>query len=702
MTMKSSGRGVALAAFVVMCGTALLSRAEPPQAQDRQTAAEWCRRHVLGELADAPWSLTVGGTPARALLAGWKRTSTTESLDAARVRHTVTHTDPATGLEVSCVAVEYLDFPAVEWTLHLRNGGDAVSPVVAALRPLDVGLDRKPGSAEFVLHHSKGSSSENDDYHPRRTPLDPRAAIELSCTGGRATNGTLPYFNVSHDDGGLVLAIGWPGQWDATFRRNDRFGLRIDGGQTDSRFVLQPGEQARSPLIVLLRYRGDWIDGQNLWRRWMVAHNLPRVGGELPQPQLLACSSHLFNEMINATEANQIACIDRYLEEKLPLMAWWMDAGWYVNDGRWTNTGTWEIDRRRFPNGFKPIIDHGHGRGVNSIVWFEPERVTRGTWLAEQHPDWLLTPPPNPGDQSYEETWGLLNLGNPEARAWLIQHVGDMIEQEGIDWYRQDFNVDPLLFWRTHDGPDRIGMTEMGHSVGYLAYWDALLKRHPRLRIDSCASGGRRNDLETLRRSVPLLRSDRLFEPISQQCHHFGIALWIPYHGSATHIGASAIGHTSQVTKLSYAFRSHMSPSLNACWDVRSKDLDYDLLRRLSAQFLAIAPNFLGDFYPLTDYSTADDAWMAWQYHRPEVGEGVVQAFRRGHAPEEFRKFRLRGLKPDSSYEIESLDSVDRFVRTGASLMHEGLPVHLPDADSAAVLVVRERPAESAAQPKAP
>lgn len=28
--------------------------------------------------------------------------------------------------------------------------------------------------------------------------------------------------------------------------------------------------------------------------------------------------------------------------------------------------------------------------------------------------------------------------------------------------------------------------------------------------IDSCASGGRRNDLETLRRAVPLLRSDLL------------------------------------------------------------------------------------------------------------------------------------------------------------------------------------------------
>jgi len=51
-------------------------------------------------------------------------------------------------------------------------------------------------------------------------------------------------------------------------------------------------------------------------------------------------------------------------------------------------------------------------------------------------------------------------------------------------------------------------MTENLYVQGYLAYWDGLLQQHPGMLIDSCASGGRRNDLETLRRAVPLLRSD--------------------------------------------------------------------------------------------------------------------------------------------------------------------------------------------------
>ena len=38
--------------------------------------------------------------------------------------------------------------------------------------------------------------------------------------------------------------------------------------------------------------------------------------------------------------------------------------------------------------------------------------------------------------------------------------------------------------------------------------WDELRRRHPGLWIDNCASGGRRIDLETLTRSLPLWPSD--------------------------------------------------------------------------------------------------------------------------------------------------------------------------------------------------
>jgi len=48
--------------------------------------------------------------------------------------------------------------------------------------------------------------------------------------------------------------------------------------------------------------------------------------------------------MVKATEENQKMCIDRYIEEGIPIDYWWMDAGWYPVINKWSDIGTWEVD----------------------------------------------------------------------------------------------------------------------------------------------------------------------------------------------------------------------------------------------------------------------------------------------------------------------------------------------------------------------
>ena len=94
-----------------------------------------------------------------------------------------------------------------------------------------------------------------------------------------------------------------------------------------------------------------------------------------------------------------------------------------------------------------------------------------------------------------------------ECADWLIEHVDAQIKAYGIRIYRQDFNFDPLPYWL--DAPaDRLGITENLHIQNYLRFWDELRLRNPDLIIDSCASGGRRNDYEAMRRSVALHFTD--------------------------------------------------------------------------------------------------------------------------------------------------------------------------------------------------
>jgi alpha-galactosidase len=277
-----------------------------------------------------------------------------------------------------------------------------------------------------------------------------------------------------------------------------------------------------------------------------------------------------------------------------------------------------------------------------------------------------------------------LNLGHPEAWKWVLQRVDGLLSGQGIDVYRQDFNIEPFSYWRANDTPDRQGITEIKHVTGYLAFWDELLRRHPAMYIDTCASGGRRNDLETLRRSAPLLRSDY---PISdftprgatgQQGQTYGISLWIPYHGTGAPLSDP------------YTMRSSFVPAYRLGWDTRNQNIDHALLRNTVADFRKVERCLLGDFYPLTPYSAAEDVWMAWQFNSPESGEGVVQAFRRHNSVYESARLKLRGLDLNARYAVLNLDMpAARQEFTGSELAEKGLLVEIPAQPTAAVITYR-------------
>lgn len=126
----------------------------------------------------------------------------------------------------------------------------------------------------------------------------------------------------------------------------------------------------------------------------------------------------------------------------------------------------------------------------------------------------------------------LFDLGNPEARGFLASFISERIRVWGLDCFRHDANIAPLEFWRAADAPDRQGLTEIRWVEGLYAFWDELLRRHPHLLIDNCASGGRRIDLETMSRSVPLWRTDFPGDPLGKQCHTYGLSFWVPLNGT--------------------------------------------------------------------------------------------------------------------------------------------------------------------------
>ncbi len=624
---------------------------------EKSEAQAWASGSFLGKaVADAPkspldasrppFSFTYGGKSSREFLASWKVAIADAPATAdGRQKHTITYTDPVSGLQVVCEVARFADFPAVEWVLHFRNTGKADTPILENIRPLDLGI-ASPADASVVLHRSKGSQCEPTDFLPVDQPVAANAEINLAPNGGRSSDGVLPFFNLQWNGGGLVGAIGWSGQWAMRLHCQADGSLTLQAGQQLTHFKLHPDESVRTPRILLTLWQGDEpLRGNNLFRRLLMTHYLPKRNGEVAVAPVAWLSWFAYNSGNDVNEENQLDWIAR--TAKAGAECYWLDAGWF--EGGWPNgAGSWVPGAKQFPRGLKPIGDAAHKEGMKFVLWFEPERVTATSRTAKEHPQWVLHTDVKVGFVM-NPTDGLFNLGDPAARAWLTDYLSKCFDDWGVDVFRNDFNIDPLRFWRAADAPDRQGITEIRYIEGLYQFWDELVRRRPSLNIDNCASGGRRIDLETTSRSYPLWRSDYpcngKANSAADQVETAGLSLYVPQHSAGTWSFDP------------YSFRSVATMGASLCPDLRNKDLPLDTVKLAIGEVKELRPLYFGDYYPLFVINDSEQAWCGWQFDRPELGRGFVMVFRRAKAPNAVADVKLHGLDPQAKYEVEFRDS---------------------------------------------
>ncbi|MEN6306572.1 MAG: glycoside hydrolase family 36 protein, partial [Anaerohalosphaeraceae bacterium] len=440
---------------------------------------------------------------------------------------------------------------------------------------------------EFTLHYAQGDTGSPSDFQPIQRRLNRNVGFSLAPNKGRSSDTTMPFFNIEQPDHtGRIVAIGWTGQWKAALTRDSGKNLNVQAGMERTHLCLHPGEKIRTPAILMTFWAGDRIHAQNVFRRLIREHYSPRQNGK-PADLPLCMSVHGTYSFEATSESNLKDFILKLKQNQCPVDYIWIDAGWYNLNGRnsWVNVGTWEPDQARYPNGMKPVVDYAHSNGYKLVLWFEPERVTKSSWLWNNHPEWIF----RQGDD-----WPLLNLGNPDCLAWVKTTFGDMIGNWGVDVYRQDFNVFPLSAWRNGEAADRQGIHEIKHIMGLYEFWDYLLSRYPNLIIDNCASGGRRIDFETLRRSLVLWRDDHCWVSDSEQCINYGISMWLPWTGRGS------------VSTAPYDVRSGMGSFMSLAFNVNDNGI-WKPANEAILQYKTVRHLFQGDYYLLTPYSLAKD-----------------------------------------------------------------------------------------------
>ena len=639
---------------------------------ERTQADAWMSEKFSGPNPIPPFSYIYNGEifPA-AFDNGWDLTRTSEILDQNRTKWILQYSKYGDNLIVTCEAIEYGDFPAVEWVLKFRDQHTVDQTyLLSDIQTADFDTEAA-ASGDFTVYYARGSQNDATyghitDFEPLQTSLALGSQRVFMPMEGRSSKGTMPYFNISKPGrGGHMFAVGWTGQWKLDLCYDAVHTINIKAGMEATNFVLYAGESVRMPSVFLTFWSGrDRLRGQNQLRRLMLDHYTPAE----VKDGVVSANPHGRYSYSELDASKAIEGINNINDNGLSqIEIWAIDAGWYPNSGGttgWQETGDWDPDPVRYPNGMKPVADAVHAVNRKFSLWFEPERVQEDTdfWNYANSQGWLF------GTDGYHR---MFNMADPTAMSYIKNLISGKIGAWGIDVYRHDFNFQYALDkWRANDGVSyRNGITEIKYINGLYDYFDALLAEHPGLVIDSCASGGQRLDFEMMKRSLPFWRSDLLYdsiEGIQSQTH--GLSYWLPITGYAsvwsdTYNSRSAMGGIFGLALAN--FYPDELLGIPPVWTEASALLD---------QEVAVKGLCTGDYYPLTSYSTSDDVWVGWQFNRTDLDQGVLQLFRRPNNTETLRNFKFQGLSETATYDLTCVgQSCSHIYRTGAQLMNDGL-----------------------------
>jgi alpha-galactosidase len=701
--------------WVILClclTTKYVVASELGKAGDARSSNHWLHEHLLDDKAQLPFSFAYDRQGSSVLLNAWSKKIESAQLDGGRTEYTVRWTDAKTGLQVWVNALEFANSPVVEWTAYFKNAGQGDSPILEYVQALDVSF-AVAGQGIPTILYSKGCGVM-DTYALQKKPLNQLESFQISSVSGGKTVETIPFFDIQTAGRGLIGALGWPGTWEINFSRPTEAAIAVSAGMGGIHLSLHPGEEIRTPEVLLLPWEGDDVDAHNLLRSHILKYHTPHYDGK---PAVLPVSFTGWGGMKTSTSLH---LIDQISQEKIGFENFWMDAGWYGTDrpveefqvfGRedwFLHAGNWRVNRVPHPDGgLRPISDAAHAKGMKFLLWFEPERAVVGTPLTLEHPDWFIGEVTTHFEGSTERPlvkFRMFDFGNPTARESMLDSISKLIDEQGIDIYRQDCNFALAPFWTQNDSADRQGITQIHYAVGLLEFWDGLRKRHPQLMLDIVQRG----DLETISRAVDLSRADYPVspdaDPVGAQVSTEGLAYWRPHFGTIMQIRPSD----------TYHFRSGFAPGLgfalfngagypNQVGKFIPDDFPYDWMRSMVAELKLVRPYYYGDYYPLLPCSLNSDCstdpgkersaafeWAAWQYNRPAQGDGMIQVFRRDENAEASKNLVLRGLDPAASYEVTNLDTNMPQKISGKDLMERGARVEITAKRGSATILYKK------------
>lgn len=597
----------------------------------------------------------------------------------------------------------YKSHGVTEWSVCFENNGSSDSKIFENVYTMMEFAGDNPQLKGIYGDHE-------NQYAPYCFDLN-QEDVHFKSDSGRATHVYFPYFNLEYADKGTMLAIGWAGTWTADFCKTAAGVSYMAKSINNLCTYLKPGEKIRTATFVVASYgvRNEHY-ATNYWRSWFVNCNMPSedASGKLIDPFSTICLDPdtglpTSDGSISECHTTWRPSMEKMIAEGVNIDFRWCDAGWYVAPDMmsalpgvkghdwWDTVGTWEFDPAKWPGKtFRESTDFAREHGMRTLLWFEPERVTFVDDLVKNF--------------GYKKEWAIVmnddgaisnNIGDDECRRWTTDRICKTLKDNKVEMYREDNNCDAAQLWAFMDekeGADRCGITESKFINGHYLMWDDIIRCTLSYDgcgfVDSCASGGGRNDIESLRRGVPLLRSD---------ADRMGTALrlsmnitfnkWIPMSGACTLEKKGELDRTG--VSDSYVWRASYLAVLNVQSQfVQNPSDDYSMLKFGLSEWAKVKPYLLKEFYVLTPWhgTHSTNALIAYSYFDPDTEKGLLLAFRQEECVQSKLNIDLPYVTEDKKVIITDEDTDIKISVTGGDLREGALELDFDEPRSAKLL----------------
>ena len=333
-----------------------------------------------------------------------------------------------------------------------------------------------------------------------------------------------------------------------------------------------------------------------------------------------------------------------------------LDDGWFQNrDGDRTGLGDWVVNRAKLPGGLRRLGEKLNAIGLQFGLWIEPEMVSPGTELWQQHPDWVLHQPgrqPHPCRHQF-----VLDYSNPAVVDYMFGKLSALLQDAPIAYIKWDMNRSISDAFSCAADADGQGAVLHRYILGVYRLYERLTSRFPQVLFESCASGGARFDPGMLYYAPQAWTSDNT-DAAERLKIQYGTSYVYPVSSMGAHVAAVPNHQLQRTTPLS-------TRANTAMFGAFGYELDLTRLNERACALVAAQVAFVKQYRPLLQFGTfwrlqspfAGDggAWMTVSDDRRRALLGDYRLLRRSNEP--FRRVRLAGLIPDALYRVTLLGS---------------------------------------------